>query len=351
MRRALLLALLTLSAALPSAEAEATRIFKGLAVCAGDAEVLSLSEPLPYTLCTPAGRCSAPGAIFKYQVRCEDGRVFQGPEVYAENPNSTFSRVTVQSNAVVLFLGAESTDVSTPYGLRKELKDVFVTLPAGYAPLPDNINMIDLNSNNSITDLPAAPTTFQLPNLKTLFLNFGASRIAKYSYVVAVLITVILIILIFASSKMSYIRAVLQPGETILELGELHWIIYAPSFICGAIGLIMLLFGLLYLERSPTILPVGSTFIGLALLSAVCSWFKWWTTELGVTSQRVIYKTGFIWRNAIEMNLNKVVAVNVYQTVLGRLLNYGTLHILGAGRGIEHLHRIATPLRLRSAIK
>jgi uncharacterized membrane protein YdbT with pleckstrin-like domain len=50
------------------------------------------------------------------------------------------------------------------------------------------------------------------------------------------------------------------------------------------------------------------------------------------------------------MNMQKVETVSVRQTILGRLLNYGTLHVKGTGQSIEHLHMIAEPLALRNAV-
>ncbi len=84
-------------------------------------------------------------------------------------------------------------------------------------------------------------------------------------------------------------------------------------------------------------------------------------TELSVTNHRVIYKSGFIRRHTVEMNMDKVASVDVDQSILGRMLDYGTVHVIGTGgvqnaanadvvRGIEHLHRVASPLALRSAI-
>jgi uncharacterized membrane protein YdbT with pleckstrin-like domain len=52
----------------------------------------------------------------------------------------------------------------------------------------------------------------------------------------------------------------------------------------------------------------------------------------------VTYKTVFIRRHTVKMNMDKVETVKVDQSVLRRLLDYGTLHMLGTGRGIEHLH-------------
>jgi len=40
----------------------------------------------------------------------------------------------------------------------------------------------------------------------------------------------------------------------------------------------------------------------------------------------------------------------VDQSVLGRLLDYGSIHILGTGEGLEHLHKVRSPIELRNCI-
>jgi hypothetical protein len=63
------------------------------------------------------------------------------------------------------------------------------------------------------------------------------------------------------------------------------------------------------------------------------------------------------------MNMSMVSSVDVNQSILGRLLDYGNVHVIGTGGGgpsrqsadephdgIEHLHRVAAPLALRNAI-
>jgi uncharacterized membrane protein YdbT with pleckstrin-like domain len=66
--------------------------------------------------------------------------------------------------------------------------------------------------------------------------------------------------------------------------------------------------------------------VAIALL--VQEWFTWWVTEIAVTNRRVIYKKGFIWRRTNEMNMDKVESVQVDQSILGRMLDYGTVTIL-----------------------
>jgi uncharacterized membrane protein YdbT with pleckstrin-like domain len=156
---------------------------------------------------------------------------------------------------------------------------------------------------------------------------------------------------------MSYVRRVLQPGETVLALGEYHWIIYLRSIWFVAAGVIahMLMTPIAAASaagNSAKVLP-GLVFAGFMILAAISffrAWFLKWTTELAITNRRVIFKAGFIRRRTAEMNMDKVETVNVDQSVLFRFLDYGTIHIRGTGTGIEHLHQIAHPLELRSAV-
>ena len=100
--------------------------------------------------------------------------------------------------------------------------------------------------------------------------------------------------------------------------------------------------------------------LALAVLSFAHAWFIRWITEIAVTDRRIIYKRGFINRHTVEMNMDKVASVDVDQSILGRMLGYGSIHVVGPGaaasnspdrpRGIEHLHRVAQPLELRNAI-
>ena len=48
--------------------------------------------------------------------------------------------------------------------------------------------------------------------------------------------------------------------------------------------------------------------------------------------------------------MDKVESVEVKQSVLGRLLDYGDVEIRGVGTGFEPLRAIAAPLELRNHI-
>ena len=84
--------------------------------------------------------------------------------------------------------------------------------------------------------------------------------------------------------------------------------------------------------------------------TALRAWFRQWTTEIAITNLRIVRKGGFIRRRTWEMNMDKVESVTVDQGILGRILNYGTIHVLGTGEGMEHLHQIRSPIEIRNRI-
>ncbi len=153
---------------------------------------------------------------------------------------------------------------------------------------------------------------------------------------------------------MRYLNKVLQPGETIVHRGRIHWITHLRGLLVVLAGVIVLVDAHGPHWASSIAEPVEQTvsYVLLALGAAmlVRSRFRQWTTEIAVTDRRVIQKSGFISRHTAEMNINQVERVEVIQTILGRLLNYGSIRIHGSGMGMEGLEDVAEPLTLRTCI-
>jgi uncharacterized membrane protein YdbT with pleckstrin-like domain len=153
---------------------------------------------------------------------------------------------------------------------------------------------------------------------------------------------------------MSYITKILRPDEHLLAVGRLHWIIYKNA----ALALLLSIFSL-HLARTyqhtnqilASFMAMVCVFLAVASVGlAIGAWFEQWTTEIAVTNRRVISKRGFIRRHTAEMNMDKIKSVTVTQSILGRILDYGTIHVRGTGEGIENLNRIRAPIALRNCI-
>ena len=149
-----------------------------------------------------------------------------------------------------------------------------------------------------------------------------------------------------------YIDEILQPGEKVLYSTNAHWIFYLP-----AIGAWIVVFAALILSRMTVndnlmllCLAVAAVIAVVALYWTVRAWFHRMTTETDVTNRRVVHKTGLIRRRTFEMALDKVESVDVHQSIMGRILNYGDVTIMGVGEGRETIATIAEPLAFRNAI-
>jgi uncharacterized membrane protein YdbT with pleckstrin-like domain len=145
---------------------------------------------------------------------------------------------------------------------------------------------------------------------------------------------------------MSYLDQVLQPGEKILYRTTVSWTLFIP-------GIALLILAIIAYSALPSGLWANAVLIiiGLpALFLLARAWFTRWTTEIAVTNSRVILKRGFIRRHTIEMNMDKVESVDVDQSLLGRIFNYGNITVRGTGSSFEPLRMIDHPLRFRSQV-
>jgi uncharacterized membrane protein YdbT with pleckstrin-like domain len=126
----------------------------------------------------------------------------------------------------------------------------------------------------------------------------------------------------------SYVESVVGAGERILFQGRVSaW----SLFWYWVTGLLLLV-------------------VGVGLVIWIVAWVKLRTTELAVTTKRVIVKRGFIQRSTIEINVPRIESVQVEQSVMGRLLNYGTVVFSGAGTPQATIDHIADPLAFRKAV-
>lgn len=74
------------------------------------------------------------------------------------------------------------------------------------------------------------------------------------------------------------------------------------------------------------------------------------TTELAITNYRVIAKSGLIKRNTVELNLDRVESLRVNQGVMGRLLNYGSISVIGTGGTEAPIPSIDSPMEFRKSV-
>lgn len=144
---------------------------------------------------------------------------------------------------------------------------------------------------------------------------------------------------------MGYISDNLMTGERVVHVGEIHWFVFAPGAALVAVGVWLWTLG------AGTDDGYGLFFGMVAMLFGIASLVKAFifriSTELAVTSKRVIAKVGFVSRQTVELNHSKVESFNVNQSIWGRMFGFGTVVVCGTGGGKTPIPNISAPMEFR----
>ncbi len=138
---------------------------------------------------------------------------------------------------------------------------------------------------------------------------------------------------------MGYVERSLIPGERVVFKTRLHWIIFTKAYFLALTGVV----GAVLWGRYAPLVVAGV----LAAISAFCAVSRRLASEFAVTNRRVLLKYGIFEKHSMEILLSKIEGVIADQSLLGRLLGYGTIVIEGTGGMKEPSRMIADPLRFR----
>lgn len=124
----------------------------------------------------------------------------------------------------------------------------------------------------------------------------------------------------------NYVQKNLMSEEQVVYQGQLSLWHLAPKIILGL--LLLPLFG-----------------IGLLLWLDVFIRYK--STELAVTNKRIVAKFGFIRRSTVEIGIRKVESIQIHQGILGRIFDFGSIVMAGAGNPQAPIPGISRPMEFR----
>ena len=155
---------------------------------------------------------------------------------------------------------------------------------------------------------------------------------------------------------MSYIQNNLQAGEEIKYKADIHWYIFAypvillllSVFFSSAqtgffhyVSLFLLLSGLFYYVSIFLLLSGLFQLIKRILLKM--------GTEYVVTNKKVILKSGILSRDALELVLNKCEGIRINQSLMGRMLGFGSI-VVTTGGVTNKFDFITNPIKFRNEI-
>jgi Peptidase family M28/Bacterial PH domain len=151
-----------------------------------------------------------------------------------------------------------------------------------------------------------------------------------------------------------YLINLLGENEHILFVTRQHWLvlfgeILSEMIIATVLGGLVTLIWMFWLPDP--LVQFGYLLLLLPAVSLLRDLLVWKNRQYVVTNWRVIQIAGVFNKAVSDSSLEKVNDVKLKQSLLGRLLGYGSIEILTASElGVSKLNKIGRPIRLKTAM-
>ncbi|MEK7802404.1 MAG: PH domain-containing protein [Pseudomonadota bacterium] len=181
---------------------------------------------------------------------------------------------------------------------------------------------------------------------------------------------------------MLYVQQSLAPDENIVYVAKFHWFYDVQAVMCILWGVFLAISIIVSFEVVIEYLPLryankllsvpleygDTSFTIVRKLHPIIKLFSLFvflmgvmkfahlivtkvTTEIVVTTNRLIYKRGLIARSVGEMSIDRIESISVIQSFWGRVFDFGRLIIHGMGVGEIVMPNLAEPINFRKAIE
>ena len=138
--------------------------------------------------------------------------------------------------------------------------------------------------------------------------------------------------------------AVKDTENVIVYQARLHWILFL-----GPVGLVIFAWFMDYYCHAPV--QIGWTVGGLAVIWEFMVWLTYQFSFLNIMKNRIVMCSGILVRQTLDIPMNKIESVDIRQSILGSILQYGSLVITGTGGTRQSINFIDKPLTCRRYIE
>jgi hypothetical protein len=155
--------------------------------------------------------------------------------------------------------------------------------------------------------------------------------------------------------------------ETTLANVRLHWGIFIPAFFILFVLSLPILPALFVLKMmanlagqlNPQSAPSNSWIIWFALIPdmvifgfvMLVTWIAYLNSEIKLTTERLIFRTGLLSRVSGELPLENVESIFIIEPLIGRLCGYGTITVTSIGGQTFPLRCIGSPQTFHATLQ
>lgn len=136
---------------------------------------------------------------------------------------------------------------------------------------------------------------------------------------------------------MNYTKRNLLPNEVVRYKATLHWILFVPAILWLVLGFVLESYGVAWI------------FIVVAFVSFGRTILRRLGSEFMLTNKRVVLRQGIISRKTVEVLLAKCEGISVNQSIVGRILGFGTL-VVTTGGATSHFDFVKRPVEFRNRV-
>jgi len=156
---------------------------------------------------------------------------------------------------------------------------------------------------------------------------------------------------------MSYLRNLLGEGEEIVFVTRQHWLIPLAHVLTELVLIALLMAAAIVVPQAFNIPVQLVLFVTLllgivVLLSAIGDILRWRNEQFVITDRRVLQLQGVVSKNVLDSSLEKINDVELRQSWVGRIFNYGDLEVLTASdEGVNRMRAIERPIQFKRAMQ
>ncbi len=162
---------------------------------------------------------------------------------------------------------------------------------------------------------------------------------------------------------MAYIDELLARGERIVYVGRQHIIVLIGNILMELCLIAILIAAGVTAQAAFRDQLVGGIAVGqlvflvcgtisvIIILSAIMDYLRWMNETYVITDARVIQVRGILGKQVIDSSLEKINDVELQQSWLGRIFDFGDIEILTAAEaGVSAMRRMAHPIDFKKAM-
>ena len=152
---------------------------------------------------------------------------------------------------------------------------------------------------------------------------------------------------------MGYLENSLLPGEKPVHTTRSHWIVFVWPMIASLLFAVLAFAHALPSRRAVFAregaahgyAQVAGFYLALAATYLAYGFVRRASSVLTITNRRLLARQGFWTRKTFEVPLSWLTTVTVEESLLGRVLGYGTILLRGTGGAVERFPTMGAPQR------